>query len=537
VRGRAWPPAGWIVPALAVAFALRGIFLDLALPYGDPLDEPFHLAYASFPAETGRVPTAREPSVALDVLRPLNRLPRSAAFGPPWFAWGDFVRRTPSDRTLLRTEAYRFEASERRSFVTPNYETQQPPLVYLLSAVFLRFLPRTTVDHRLLDLRLLATVCAAFAIPLWYRFFRRLLPKRSALAATAVCVVLPGAGSLVGRFTNDALALPIAAALLILLVDLSRGRLDQRRALLLAGTLAAGCWTKLYFLPLLGTPVVVGLCAPAGRRGTTLRRAAAASALALLLFLPWMAHQHHETGDWLGLTPSKMAAAAGVGIGARLAALSGAFRPRYWIVFGRTFLWPGTDSAMGAPAAAAAVLSAGLLALWLAPLFSSRSPSRRLSRGAVAAAVAVVVFVGSELLYNATFAAVARAYGRSTIPQGFGWYAAILTPAVLAMGCLSGRPTPRWVWPALTGCALLVGWWLDLGVLPGVYSGRTSFNASNVPLAAYLHLSLSPTAAMRIYDAVGLIEPGAALLGVVWVSWQLALLAALGRSLLRSVRR
>ena len=41
---------------LCAAFGLRGFFLNLALPYGDPLDEIFHFGYAVFFETTGHPP-------------------------------------------------------------------------------------------------------------------------------------------------------------------------------------------------------------------------------------------------------------------------------------------------------------------------------------------------------------------------------------------------------------------------------------------------------------------------------------------------
>jgi hypothetical protein len=534
---RSGSAAGRSVALLTLAFALRIAFLDLALPYGDPLDEPFHLAYASYLSQTGRLPKACEASVAADVLRPLSGMPRSAAYGPPWFGWGDFARLAPEQRQRLRDDAYRFDAVERAGLVSPNYETQQPPLFYLLAAALLRRLPRTPLDRQLLSLRLFAAACAACAVPLWYRFLRKLLPKPAALTAVAACVALPGVASLVGRFTNDALALPIGASLLFLLVDVARGRLDRTRTFLLGLTLAAGCWTKLYFLPLLPAPMLASACAPSARRGVTFRRAAAAAALAFLLFLPWIARQHRDTGDWLGLTPSKRAVERGIGIVQRMAEIPGALRWRYGIVFGRTFLWPGTDTAMGAPPAAALALTIALAALLLAPAISRSLPAKRTRRGGAAAALAVVLFLASEVFYTATFAAVSRAHGGTPVQLGFGWYAAILTPAVLAMGCVWGRAAPRWIWLALVALGVVVGWWLDLGVLPAAYSGRTAFNASNAPLAAYGRLFLGPAAAMKIYDTAGLAEPGAGLLGGLWAAWQALVVFGLAASARRPLAR
>ncbi len=522
---------------LAVAFVLRGIFLNVALPYGDPFDEPFHYAYAAFVAQTGQLPSARAPSVPLDALRPLQELPRSTTYGPAPLAWSTFAKLPPAERLRRRSEAFQFRAADRQSFVAVNYQVQHPPLFYLLGAALLRLQPRVSLDVRLLSLRLLATACGLLAVVLASRFFRMVLPGRTAIAAVAVFVALPGVGSMVGRFTNDALAMPIAAALLILLVEVSWGRLDGRRMLALSLLLAAGCWTKLSILPLIPAAPIVSFAAPKEFRWVTLRRTAAACAFAFLLFLPWLARQHQDGGDWLGLTPTKTALASGLGLAARIGALPDILHWRYAIVFGRTFLWPGTASAMGAPAAAAALLTAGLAGLWLWPLLSVTPFCERVRRAGLAAGVAVLLFLISEVSYSATYAAIARARGLSSTQMGLGWYAVILMPAVLVLGSAAGRSAPRCAWTVLAALCVVVGWWLDLGLLPNVYSGATHFNAANVPLLAYRHLPLSLGAAMRVYESVGLIRMSAVFLAAIWIAGQVALIAGVGAASLGRGKR
>src|SRR5258706_3646882 len=272
------------------AFLCRGVFLALALPGGDPLDETFHFAYAHFLAETGRVPSPREPSIAVEFLRVSRLLPASTRTSARRISWKEYSDAPEETRRELRRRAYEHRPAERRVWLDPNYETQQPPLFYLLASAGLKLLPDARFSTRLLVLRLFATGVAAAAVPLVFLFFRYLLSRDAALAATAAFVAFPGIGSFVGRFTNDALALPIAAALLILFAEAARGRLSRRKTAGLGALLAAGCWTKLYFLLFLPVAPPAVLALRRGRRSGAWRPALLASGSAFLLFIPWTLH-------------------------------------------------------------------------------------------------------------------------------------------------------------------------------------------------------------------------------------------------------
>ena len=519
-RSAGRPAGGWPLLLLTAAFLFRGVFFALALPAGDPLDESYHFAYSGFLAQTGRVPGAGEKSIPLEVGRATAALPTT---GPPGaISWSEYSRLPEERRRELRRTAFEYRPGERESFFAPNYETQQPPLFYGMAASLLEAFPRARFSTRLVAVRLLSALLAALAVPLGYRFLRRVLPKRTALAATAALGAFPGIGIFTGRFTNDALALPLAAALLGLFVDAARDRLSIGKSLAMAALLAAAVWTKLYFLLLLPAALLASWIAKTRR---AFGRALLATGFSVLVFLPWALHQRSQTGDWLGLNASKQATALGIGLPAGLAAFPDLLTPRFAIVFGRTFFWPGTRSASGAPAAVAVVLTATLLLLIIGPAISRARRSRCRARAWWAGGFAAAAFLAGQLAYASTYAAVGRARGLPPAAGPDGWYLLLLFPVVLSAGCAFGRAVPE-RWFLLAAAVFLAAEALvTFGVLPGVYGGRTVFNGANVPLSVYGSQLLRPAESLRAWERVGLAGISAAALGLavaIWLSMQVA---------------
>jgi 4-amino-4-deoxy-L-arabinose transferase-like glycosyltransferase len=519
---------------LTAAFLGRGVFLALALPGGDPLDETFHFAYAHFLAETGRVPEPSEPSIAAEFLRPARLLPASKPISGRRISWKEYSGAPEDTRRGLRQEAYEHRPTERRLWLDPNYETQQPPLFYLLASTPLRLLPDARFSTRLLVLRLFSAIVAATAVPLAYLFFRRLLSKGAALAATAAFVAFPGIGSFVGRFSNDTLAVPIAAALLFFFVEAGRGRFSRGKTVGLLALLTAGCWTKLYFLLFLPVAPLAALLTSRGRRSGAWRRALLGCALAFLFFVPWMIHERSRTGDWLGLLPSRQATALHIGLLGRLNALPDLMTRQFTIVFGRTFLWPGTWSGTGAPAALAVLLTGTLLFLLLGPNLRRGARSRRRQETWRVGGLAVAIFLVGQIAYASTYAAVGRLRGHPPSAGPDGWYLLILFPVVLSAGCALGRPVAAGSFVAAGAVFLAAEWWTTFGVLPGVYGGRTTFNGANAPFSAYGTYLWRPDEVLRVYSRVGLAGAPAFVLASVVGLWLLALASAL--LLLRSRR-
>src|SRR5262249_15604334 len=176
---------------MTAAFFLRGVFLNLALPYGDPLDEPFHYAYAAYVAETGRIPGPQTLSLAPEVLRPRMWMPRSALPGPR-VSWRDFARLTESQKAEHRREAFRYIPAERHEYATTNYEVQQPPVAYGIAAALLKTWEGGPLDWRLLLLRVAWSALAAATVWLAFGFFRRLFSEPTALASPLAWVTVPG---------------------------------------------------------------------------------------------------------------------------------------------------------------------------------------------------------------------------------------------------------------------------------------------------------------------------------------------------------
>jgi hypothetical protein len=489
---------------MTAAFFLRGVFLSLALPYGDPLDEPFHYGYAAYLAETGRIPRAGTPSMPAEALRPLAWLPRSTALPGSHLSWKEFAVLSEREKAQRRREAFRYVAAERQTFVSPNYESQQPPVFYWLAARLLAAAERAPLDRRLVLLRVAGSAAACLTVPLVYLFFRQLLPRSAALAGTLAFVAFPGLGVFVGRFTNDTLELPIIAALLVLIADVSRGRLSWRRAGALGALFGLGCWTKLYVLLLLPAAPLAALFASRRIRSAAIAKSVAASSMGLVLLLPWMFRQHSDTGDWLGLNASKQAVQSGVSLLERVWALGRLLTPRFWIVFGRTFLWPGTWSAMGAPAILSILLAATLALVALKPQWRATpvSPSRR--RAWRGAGVAATLFLAGQLLYAGTYSAIGKLRGHAPSAGPDGWYLLVLFPVILTAGCAFGREVRALSFLLAAAVFLLSEWCLTLGVLPAVYGGWSQPNGANAPVAVYAALLASPGSALRVFGDVGL---------------------------------
>jgi hypothetical protein len=196
---------------------------------------------------------------------------------------------------------------------------------------------------------------------------------------------------------------------------------------------------------------------------------------------------------------------------------------RFAVVFARTFLWPGTWSAMGAPAALAVALSLVLLLLFLVPGLTG--PRSRLRvRSWWPGGLALALFLGAQLAYASTSAAIGRLRGHTPSAGPDGWYSLILFPVILTAGCMLGRAAGSGGFAAAVLFFLAGEWWVTLGVLPGVYGGRALFNGANAPLRAYGTYLLSPRSVMSVFERVGLAAAPAAGLAAVAALWLAALL-------------
>ena len=133
------------------------------------------------------------------------------------------------------------------------------------------------------------------------------------------------------------------------------------------------------------------------------------------------------------------------------------------------------------------------------------------------------LFLAGQLAYASTSAAIGRLRGHAPSSGPDGWYILILFPVILCAGSAFGRFASPAVFLASAAIFLAADWYLSMGVLPAVYGGSVTFNASNAPFSAHAASLRSPLAALRIFEGVGLAGSNAWLLGAVLSAWVLSL--------------
>ena len=225
------------------ALVLRALAWVFLLPPWSGFDEAFHQSYALDQTERLRWPGFGGVALREDVAREVRR-------------W-----------SLL-------EENRRLPAGVPNYETQQSPLYYWASGLFVRALPGLAPLPGLYLLRLLNAALLLASARLTARAARRLFPDASWLPL-AYLALLPGLGVALCRVSNDALA----TLLISVAVAASLPEVSTRFAA--AGALSAGLsgWAKLYGL----ASVPGSLLAAVRGRSRVLRLAlAVVPALALL---------------------------------------------------------------------------------------------------------------------------------------------------------------------------------------------------------------------------------------------------------------
>jgi len=484
-------------------FLSRGIVLSLALPYGDPLDEPFHYSYASYLWQTGRPPGSRTLSMPAEVARPFDVFPWYVSFGQRPITWRGVTELSSTDNQSRRQRAFSYRAPDRSTFVAANYESQQPPLGYLLTGWPLLLLSTASLSTRLLALRLAAAVAATAALAPVLALCRRVLPEQAARGALLAIACFPGLGMFLGRYTNDAVAFAFVALILNEMLRLRDDGSPWWNACGLGVLIAAGVWVKLYVLVLIPLLPLAGLLAEPKARRTVFRRAVGAGVLALLLAAPWFAHQLRDSGDLTGMTETKAAAASGVGLPAAVRAIPSVLTKPFVVAFWRSFLWPGTWSAIGAVKPARRLLLVGFLLVLAGTLRGIRLDDGQ-RRRALLMACAVMFFLAGQALHAGMFKAAADATGTGPLAGGEGWYLLVLLPAVvLSLGSCGRFPVPR-VLRATAAVFVAANLLLILGVLPLIYLDDAAPIAQSAGLRAYGHVIGSFPAAFRVLGAVGL---------------------------------
>jgi 4-amino-4-deoxy-L-arabinose transferase-like glycosyltransferase len=246
-------------------------------------DEPQHVAYVQYLAETGRLPRpidgavfAQEEAVAFAGVG-FNAVVGNVDGKPPWTSQHD-----------ARLEHELAQDLNRKSDGAFSNTTNNPPLYYLVEAVPYKLFGGADFWTRLLAMRIVSAVLIALTALVVFAFLRELLPGRPvAWTAGALSAGLTPLVGFVGSGVNNDAGLALAGALTVYaLARAFRRGLDARSGLLVGTVYGLGLMTKVTlvgFIPglLLAGGVLVARQWRGSRRHALRGLAAAAAAIAL----------------------------------------------------------------------------------------------------------------------------------------------------------------------------------------------------------------------------------------------------------------
>ncbi len=295
---------GRIVAALWLLLLAQGVAFAILQPVWSRVDEAQHFHYVQYLHEQGSLPVEGETLVSSEVVAVSLD---AGQWG--WYPAGSIsppARLDPQDWLTVPQE---LEGTQRQQWVRRNlwyfnYEAMQPPLYYAINVPLYAALPDEPLV-RLYGMRLLAALLASTMVPIAWLTAREAFPdSRLVVLGTPVIVLLAQGYALnMSQVTNDALATPLAAASVLLLLMIARRGFRPRRSVaagLLIGAAMLSKMTAVFLLPValpaVGIPWVVG--SESFRRAV--RHIALIIAPAAVLLAPWMFRNLAVYGDPTG---------------------------------------------------------------------------------------------------------------------------------------------------------------------------------------------------------------------------------------------
>jgi 4-amino-4-deoxy-L-arabinose transferase-like glycosyltransferase len=294
------------------AFVARGVFYSTAIPLWEGYDEPFHFAFVQYLATSNRLPipttlVSREIQTSFYSL-PLPWTLQNLARANPTFTHDTFWKLERQQRENLQHQFLQIPkqwAKESATEPITNYESQQPPLYYVLLSVPLRSMGTLELASRIWWLRVLSVVAASFLVPLGFLVARKLLGNEmTALGIVMLATAMPELMVNVSRVGNESLAIVLYTLLVYVTLKVIEGPKHFVYVLVVGLLLGLGLLTKAYFLTALPSLfVILARCFlrwPSHRKALALRSGVAMTiAAAVAGYWYWRAHR--VLGSWSGL--------------------------------------------------------------------------------------------------------------------------------------------------------------------------------------------------------------------------------------------
>jgi hypothetical protein len=344
-------------------------------------------------------------------------------------------------------------------------ERHQPPLFYVVSApIFAITTQFLSFTDTFLTLRLWSVFLASLTIPGTLLLAKGMFGDRPWIKSILLLtIVFPGLYPGVIRVANDALAVPIATWFLACLVHFLK---TGRRSFLIGASvlLAAGLWTKAFFIPLLVATLLTLLILGRFRDALTMLLIASTGSV-------WYVYNFVSTGSLTGL-PETLA--SGSSVHSSLQTLWMLDWHNLANVIRFSHIWTGNWSFLGVRGWMYRVIS-WIFVVGVSGCFLSWRSGASF-RALLPLALNYVLFIAA-LIYYAT-----QVFQQGGISVAEGWYLTLLIPAEAVLFATGVRSLLPRIWPA---CVAIFGFFLfalniyaNFFVMLPYYAGITAHAAS-----------------------------------------------------------
>jgi hypothetical protein len=267
------PKAAWVCSLVAL---LTATAWSLIIPLFQVPDEPAHVAYAQYLAETGSPPTGDNQK------RPMSQQERRLLVA---VQWKSVIHRPQNEPPATATAQQRFDRLAQRQG-DPVGEggftsaTNNPPLYYAAEAAVYHLTPSASLPDRIHAMRLLSALLAAVTVLFVFLFLRELIPDTPwAWAVGALAVAFqPMFGFISAGVNSDSLLFAASAGVFWALAASFRRGLTLEWGAWIGALAAIGLVGKINMLGLL-PGIAIGLFVLVGRSGVAGRREAIRAAI------------------------------------------------------------------------------------------------------------------------------------------------------------------------------------------------------------------------------------------------------------------
>ncbi len=267
------PKAAWICSLVAL---LTAAAWSLIIPLFQVPDEPAHVAYAQYFAETGNPPSGDNQK------RPMSQQERQLLNA---VQWKSVIHRPQNEPPATATARQRFDRLAQHQGVPVGEggftsATNNPPLYYAAEAAVYHLTPSSSLPDRIHAMRLLSALLAALTVLFVFLFLRELVPATPwAWTVGALAVAFqPMFGFISAGVNSDSLLFAASAGVFWALAASFRRGLTVERGVWIGACAAIGLVAKINMLGLL-PGIAIGLFVLVGRTGVAGRREAIRGAI------------------------------------------------------------------------------------------------------------------------------------------------------------------------------------------------------------------------------------------------------------------